>query len=288
MNKELKIAEAIEIAKFLKEKADARSIKNKDIIDAFMEYDYTLNYDTAKNLVSKLISVKNKNLRIPTPQQALWLSRILNVSMEEIYLAKDKYNSPKCTLRQLAYEGDYTQIKMMSKGENGVFDYYIAYDEYDKTLFHYLVEFEKIDIINDMMKDDHSRFEFLTYLKDDLIKLAIKYDNVELFNNLYCWVMPIYIKEYVGKDVYTYPTDLVISERDFIEMLSKKNIINSFLKKQQWTDGYWRNRMHFAQFCNPLRQDITTALQQQAQILSPNLNLLLKYAIKEKIKNCLI
>ena len=42
--------------------------------------------------------------------------------------------------------------------------------------------------------------------------------------------------------------------------------------------------MHFIQFRNLSRQDITTALQQQAQILSPNLNLLLKYAIKEKNK----
>lgn len=78
---------------------------------------------------------------------------------------------------------------------------------------------------------------------------------------------------------------MVLSEDEFKSLLLKPNITKSLLEQQNWNSDYWFYKMGSpCAIPNNKKVNIIQELKKRTQIISPNVTLLLEYAVKEKNK----
>lgn len=217
----IKIKDSTEIGNFIKERLEQLNMRRSDLAEelAKAKGEELYSKDQLRDLVYKWINGK----RTPGIDYIYYLSKILKVSIEEILVAGntcEKYESRPFTLYAVAKSNNCEQLDEIMKTQTPDGSIVgINYDEYDKTILDYVVEFENIEMIKYMIKKEYLKFNsygshitttiniggqcsFLE-MTNKIIMLAIKYDDVELFSAIVTRETPLWrTKPLVDNDIY--------------------------------------------------------------------------------------
>lgn len=244
----IKIKNSIEIGNFIKERLEQLSMRRSDLAEELAKAKGADNYtkDQLRDLVYKWINGK----RTPGIDYIYYLSKILKVSIEEMLVAGDiceKYECRPFTLYAIAKSNNFDQLDEVMSMHNP--DGSIVgknYDEYDKTILDYVVEFENIEMIKYMIKKEYLQFQPFgshittminlggqcSYLEmtNKIMMLAIKYDDVELFSAIVTRETPLWRTEsLVDNDIYVkteYQEGFELNASILESILCKKEIFN--------------------------------------------------------------
>lgn len=190
----------IQVGKYLKELIDARGYSQSDLAEKMVEY---ANQDKASDEYKKdnfkdSISKWLRGVSYPGIDKIYYLSKVLKVSIENILSAgevDEKYqNQNRVTLYSVANTQDDTLIKKFFDQSPEILK---NYDEFDKNLFDYVVEFENYKVLKELIDRDiiHPFFPSIRYfsyvaLSNDtyynkILKILAKNDDVERFIKVY-------------------------------------------------------------------------------------------------------
>lgn len=199
-----KIKEAVEVGEYIKEKINKLGLTQSDLANKMSDLMSGYTKDQLKDNISKWI---NQN-RYPGTQFIYFLAQALEVSMEEIMVAGEvtnKYEDRPVTLYSAGKSKDIILIDKLMKNEEMM----INYDEYDKTLLDYLIEFKNIEVIRYLVGEGYIEFDInyhsmttqfriypgrMDHLKE-LIMLFIENDDVILFKKAFSRMSGILINE---------------------------------------------------------------------------------------------
>ncbi|MBR2467486.1 MAG: helix-turn-helix transcriptional regulator [Clostridia bacterium] len=197
-----------EIGVFIKSRMNLLGLKAIQVAEELANAKGRDNYN--KNQLRDLVYKWINGERTPGIDYVYYLSKILKVSIEELLVAGEvceKYENRPYTLYAVAKSGNIEQLeKIMNTytpdgtcvGEN--------YDEYDKTILDYIIEFENVDLLHYLIDNNYMHFDFnqvITTIRiggqcsfadmyEKLVRLAIKYDDLKLFKKLLCRIVPIF------------------------------------------------------------------------------------------------
>ena len=157
----IKIKNSTEIGNFIKERLEQLNMKRSDLAEELAKAKgqdvYTK--DQLRDLVYKWVNGQ----RTPGIDYIYYLSKILEVSIEEMLVAGEvceKYESRPFTLYAIAKSNNFEQLDEVMKTptlDGSIVG--INYDEYDKTILDYAVEFENIEMIKYMIKKEYLQFQ---------------------------------------------------------------------------------------------------------------------------------
>lgn len=247
----VKMKDSVEIGQFIRNKIKERNMKPIELAEKLAnEKDgkyYTKN--DLRDLVYKWLNGK----RTPGIEYVYYLSKILEVSIEELLVAGEvceKYENRPFTLYAIAKSGNKEQLDEVMN--NATPDGTIIgrnYDEYDKTILDYAVEFENIELINYMVEKGYLWFcDNASYINTKIriggqctypemaikiLELAIKFDNVELFSKIIRQETPLWRKVSDKNDIYCkseYHIGFDLDNQILIKILQTKNIFNYICK----------------------------------------------------------
>ena len=145
----IKIKDSIEIGHFIKERLEQLGMKRSDLAEELAKAKGSNNYtkEQLRDLVYKWINGK----RTPGIDYIYYLSKILKVSIEEILVAGEiceKYENRPYTLYAIAKSNNFEQLDEIMRAQTPDGSIVgINYDEYDKTILDYVVEFENVEMI---------------------------------------------------------------------------------------------------------------------------------------------
>lgn len=176
-----------ELAEKLCDFANAHSVGN------------TYKKENFKDSISKWTNSNKSNRYLPNGESLYFLSRVLNVSMEEIYSCGEvnsKYDDRRITLYALAQTKD---LSLMEKALEQGYDYLWNCDEFDMNLLDYLLKFKNIKVIEFLCDkgfiEYDSFFGFKTnFLSSsinqkqnykELLMIIIENDNLKLFKKFF-------------------------------------------------------------------------------------------------------
>lgn len=191
----------------------------------------------------------------------IW-QQVFNVSIENILMAgsqRDNFDDRLFSLYAVAKSGDKKRLDQLMNLEN---EYGTKigenYDEFDKTILDYLIEFKRVDLIKYMFEKGYIsmwetqtntaiRVGNLTGMEDKFnafVDLAIEYDDVELFQYLIKPTRPILQKkedcELEAFQETQFRRDGYVFSKQMIEKLLKtENILNSYLRSFTLTKEEW-------------------------------------------------
>ena len=245
----IEIKSSSEIGNFIKERLEQLNMKSSNLAEELAKAkgkNYTK--DNLRDLVYKWVNGQ----RTPGIDYIYYLSKILKVSIEEMLVAGEvceRYESRPFTLYAIAKSNNFEQLDEIMKtptSDGSIVG--INYDEYDKTILDYAVEFENIEMIKYMIEKEYLQFQTYgshitttiriggqcSYLEmtNKIIMLAIKYDDVELFSSIIARETPIWRTEpLVDGDIYVkteYQDGFELS-LDAIDSILCKDKIYSYL-----------------------------------------------------------
>ena len=203
----------------------AMTIKDKNEVGAYI--DFLLNERQWKqaDLSKKLTEIEGRPVsrdnvckwiageRYPGIDHIYYLAQVFNVSIENILMAgsqRENFDDRPFSLYAVAKSGDKERLEQLMHTEN---DYGSIigenYDEFDKTILDYLIEFKQVELIKYMFQKGYLsiwgtqmstaiRVGNLTGMEDKFnafVDLAIEYDDVELFQYLIKPTRPILQKK---------------------------------------------------------------------------------------------
>ena len=203
----------------------AMTIKDKNEVGVYI--DFLLNERQWKqaDLSKKLTEIEGRPVsrdnvskwiageRYPGIDHIYYLAQVFNVSIENILMAgsqRDNFDDRLFSLYAVAKSGDKKRLDQLMNLEN---EYGTKigenYDEFDKTILDYLIEFKRVDLIKYMFEKGYMfmwetqtntaiRVGNLTGMEDKFnafVDLAIEYDDVELFQYLIKPTRPILQKK---------------------------------------------------------------------------------------------
>ena len=234
-----------QIGDFIKEKLARLNMKPIDLAEALAEAKGDYTKSQLRDLVYKWINGRRK----PGTDYIYYLSKILKVSIEEILVAGEvceKYENRPYTLYSIAKSGDFERLNeiMQVKTPDGTV-VGANYDEYDKTIIDYAIEFENIDLINYMVDKKYIEFiDFGPHLYSwirignvwspeemvlKMLRLAVKYDDVKLFSRIVTRETPLWRIDSFEGDIYKRERSregLTIENADIIDILNTKKIFD--------------------------------------------------------------
>lgn len=200
--------------------------------------------------------------RYPGIDHIYYLAQVFNVSIENILMAgsqRDNFDDRLFSLYAVAKSGDKKRLDQLMNLENE-YETKIGenYDEFDKTILDYLIEFKRVDLIKYMFEKGYIsmwetqtntaiRVGNLTGMEDKFnafVDLAIEYDDVELFQYLIKPTRPILQKkedcELEAFQETQFRRDGYVFSKQMIEKLLKtENILNSYLRSFTLTKEEW-------------------------------------------------
>lgn len=252
----------------------AMTIKDKNEVGVYI--DFLLNERQWKqaDLSKKLTEIEGRPVsrdnvskwiageRYPGIDHIYYLAQVFNVSIENILMAgsqRDNFDDRLFSLYAVAKSGDKKRLDQLMNMEN---DYGTKigenYDEFDKTILDYLIEFKQVELIKYMFERGYLsiwgtqmstaiRVGSLTEMEDKFnafVDLAIEYDDVELFQYLIKPTRPILQKkedcELEAFQETQFRRDGYIFSKQMIEKLLKtENILNSYLRSFTLTKEEW-------------------------------------------------
>jgi transcriptional regulator with XRE-family HTH domain len=191
-----------------------------------------------------------------------YLAQVFGVTMEYILMAGseyEKFDDRPFSLYAVAKSGDKERLEQLMHTENdygGIIGE--NYDEFDKTILDYLIEFKQVELIKYMFEKGYLsiwgtqmstaiRVGNLTGMEDKFnafVDLAIEYDDVELFQYLIKPTRPILQKkedcELEAFQETQFRRDGYVFSKQMIEKLLKtENILNSYLRSFTLTKEEW-------------------------------------------------
>lgn len=200
--------------------------------------------------------------RYPGIDHIYYLAQVFNVSIENILMAgsqRDNFDDRLFSLYAVAKSGDKKRLDQLMNLENG-YGTKIGenYDEFDKTILDYLIEFKRVDLIKYMFEKGYIsmwetqtntaiRVGNLTGMEDTFnafVDLAIEYDDVELFQYLIKPTRPILQKKEdceleVFQETQFRRDGYVFSKQMIEKLLKTENILNSYLRSFTLTKEEW-------------------------------------------------
>lgn len=200
--------------------------------------------------------------RYPGIDHIYYLAQVFNVSIENILMAgsqRDNFDDRLFSLYAVAKSGDKKRLDQLMNLEN---EYGTKigenYDEFDKTILDYLIEFKRVDLIKYMFEKGYIsmwetqtntaiRVGNLTGMEDTFnafVDLAIEYDDVELFQYLIKPTRPILQKKEdceleVFQETQFRRDGYVFSKQMIEKLLKTENILNSYLRSFTLTKEEW-------------------------------------------------
>ena len=252
----------------------AMTIKDKNEVGGYI--DFLLNERQWKqaDLSKKLTEIEGRPVsrdnvskwiageRYPGIDHIYYLAQVFDVSIENILMAgsqRDNFDDRLFSLYAVAKSGDINRLDQLMNMEN---EYGTKigenYDEFDKTILDYLVEFKQVELIKYMFQKGYLsiwgtqmstaiRVGNLTGMEDkfnEFVDLALEYDDVELFQYLIKPTRPILQKkedcELEAFQETQFRRDGYIFSKQMIEKLLKtENILNSYLGSFTLTKEEW-------------------------------------------------
>ncbi len=277
------------ISKKLKEKEMSQSDLASEIANIMGD---GFEKNTIKDNISKWI----RGERYPGTEYLYYLAQSLKVSIEEILVAGevcDKYDTRPLTLYTVGKSGSGEQLeKLMASKENNL-PIGTNYDEYNKTVLDYALEFENINLIHYILEKKYLSFQngmIKTSFRVDysrevqyfeqFLTLALKYDDREIFKYVMNRICKINLKN--DTECFSSNGGITITKEIIYDILNSKNILDylstPFIPSTEEFDSLnadiiYRNRKGEEE----LRvRDIET--------ISPAFNLLLFIANSEKME----
>ena len=252
----------------------AMTIKDKNEVGAYI--DFLLNERQWKqaDLSKKLTEIEGRPVsrdnvckwiageRYPGIDHIYYLAQVFNVSIENILMAgsqRENFDDRPFSLYAVAKSGDKERLEQLMHTEN---DYGSIigenYDEFDKTILDYLIEFKQVELIKYMFQKGYLsiwgtqmstaiRVGNLTGMEDkfnEFVDLALEYDDVELFQYLIKPTRPILQKkedcELEAFQETQFRRDGYVFSKQMIEKLLKtENILNSYVRSFTLTKEEW-------------------------------------------------
>lgn len=284
-----------EIGKFIKERINHLNLKQSDLAAriAILKGD-GYSKDAIKDNVSKWI----RGERYPGTEYIYYLSQVLELSAEEILVAGDvcdKYDNRPFSLYAVARSGNINAMEELMKtytsdgscvGTN--------YDEYDKTILDYIIEFERIDLLKFLINKGYLSF-FETQINTviriggqcsyeemfkKIISLAIKYDELDVFRQAIKRTKPIFIDEGDNKtkaSTVMSRSGYIFSKREIEQILDSKQILEYLIQPFVATEEEWKELNPGIIYIRPGTRENLNELK-MIELLSLSFNTLLSQA----------
>ena len=285
-----------EIGKFIKERIEYLNLKQSDLaarIAILKGAGYSK--DAIKDNVSKWI----RGERYPGTEYIYYLSQVLELSVEEILVAGDvcdKYDNRPFSLYAVARSGDINAMEELMNtytpdgscvGTN--------YDEYDKTILDYIIEFERIDLLKFLINKGYLSFfdtQINTVIRiggqcsyeemfKKIISLAIKYDEVDVFKHAIKRTKPIIVEGNNEISTATYRTGYLFSKKEVEQILDSKLILEYLARPFVASEDEWRELNPGIIYIKPGTREELNEIK-GIETLSLSFNLLLDLAKREE------
>ena len=252
----------------------AMTIKDKNEVGVYINFLLNERQWKQADLSKKLTEIEGRPVsrdnvskwiageRYPGIDHIYYLAQVFNVSIENILMAgsqRDNFDDRLFSLYAVAKSGDKKRLDQLMNLEN---EYGTKigenYDEFDKTILDYLIEFNRVDLIKYMFEKGYIsmwetqmntaiRVGNLTGMEDKFnafVDLAIEYDDVELFQYLIKPTRPILQKKEdceleVFQETQFRRDGYVFSKQMIEKLLKTENILNSYLRSFTLTKEEW-------------------------------------------------
>ena len=252
----------------------AMTIKDKNEVGGYINFLLNERQWKQADLSKKLTEIEGRPVsrdnvskwiageRYPGIDHIYYLAQVFNVSIENILMAgsqRDNFDDRLFSLYAVAKSGDKKRLDQLMNLEN---EYGTKigenYDEFDKTILDYLIEFKRVDLIKYMFEKGYIsmwetqmntaiRVGNLTGMEDKFnafVDLAIEYDDVELFQYLIKPTRPILQKKEdceleVFQETQFRRDGYVFSKQMIEKLLKTENILNSYLRSFTLTKEEW-------------------------------------------------
>lgn len=294
---EIRVKNKEEMGKYLSLKIKERQMSQSDLAEkiAIMKGD-----KYKKNLIKDNVSKWIRGQRYPGTENIYYLSKALEVNVEEILVAGEgykKYITRPFTLYAVAKSGNKSVLdKLMNESSDGYVLIGTSYDEYDNTLLDYLLEFENLELIHYILEKGYLRFYFEDINRNNcfsiydaekyfekFLNLSIKYDDDIVFRYLIKRIFSIYIKDPEKKNSKISPSRLYglpLKKATLIKILKTHKILHYLISPFTLSkeENYLLNERWFYQ--NIGEKDILPII---IETLSASFNLLLNLAIVENL-----
>ena len=251
----MKIKEQKEIGKYIDTLLNEKGWNQSDLSKTLSKME---GINVSRDLISKWV----RGERCPGIDHIYYLAQAFNVSIENILMSgsqRDNFDDRPFSLYAVAKSGDKERLEQLMHTDNG-YGSIIGenYDEFDKTILDYLIEFKQVELIKYMFEKGYMsmwgtqtntaiRVGNLTGMEDKFnafVDLAIEYDDVELFQYLIKQTRPILQKkedcELEAFQETQFRRDGYVFSKQMIEKLLKtENILNSYLHSFTLTKEEW-------------------------------------------------
>ena len=256
--------------------------------------------NVSRDLVSKWV----RGERCPGIDHIYYLAQAFNVSIENILMAgsqRENFDDRPFSLYAVAKSGDIERLEQLLNKDNEGRCIAENYDEFDKTILDYLIEFNQVGLIKYMFKEGYLsvwstqtntavRLGNLTQTEDkfnQFIELAIEKDDVELYNYLISRTRPILQKEEECVfDVFQanqYRRDGYVFGQIMLDrLLEAKNILNSYMCSFSLTESEWKEwNSGILYFKNNRSRELCSELEKVPSICA-SFNLIMNYLLLKK------
>lgn len=247
----MKIKSKKEVGEYIKQQLSIQNLRQAQLADRMLELipeddeDEFSDANTRKRRLTDNISKWIRGDMYPGSKYLFYLSQVLKVTIENILTAgesNEKYDD-RVTLYSMAKCKDIYLIDKFMEQDEEVF---INYDEFDKTLIDYVIEFKNIELIkyffdkeiisfNDYMLI--SPFRVMIHTNDkryyDILKIIIENDEVEYFSKM------INRSAIVNRPNVEYPIKFDLNDEVLESVLKSKKILEFLLTPYVPNDQEW-------------------------------------------------
>lgn len=248
-----------EIGKFIKERINYLNLSQSDLARKIANMKGEGYSQVAiKDNVSKWI----RGERYPGTEYIYYLSQVLEISVEEILVAGevcDKYDDRPFSLYAVAKSGNVDQLeKLMNTYTPSETCVGSNYDEYDKTILDYIIEFERLDLLKYLVDKGCLTF-YDTQVSTSIyiggqcsseemfkkiVSLAVKYDDLEVLKKTLKRTRPIFITENSSDESHfsasEYRKGYVLSKQVIENILDAKQILEYLIEPFVPSEEEWR------------------------------------------------
>ena len=289
-----------EIGVYIKDRLKQIGLSQSDLAGKIAELKGD-GYD--KNSLKDNVSKWIRGARYPGTEYIYYLAQVLKVSIEEILVAGevcDKYDDRPFTLYAIAKSGnrDAVDTVMTMQDEYGSC-VGTNYDEYDKTLLDYIIQFENLDLLHYLIEKEYVSFfenQIMTTIRlgntysdvfRQIVSLAIKYDDIFVFQKAIKRSIPILLSKDEGFDEKLfikneYRAGYIIAYTDLLKISHTDKIFQYLTTPFIPTPEEWRQLNAGIIYTRRGTRDEQTEVR-ELETISASFNLLLNLSIVEKL-----
>lgn len=289
-----------EIGVYIKDRLKQIGLSQSDLAGKIAELKGD-GYD--KNSLKDNVSKWIRGARYPGTEYIYYLAQVLKVSVEEILVAGevcDKYDTRPFTLYAIAKSGnrDAVDTVMAMQDEYGSC-VGTNYDEYDKTLLDYIIQFENLDLLHYLIEKEYVSFfenQIMTTIRlgntysdvfRQIVSLAIKYDDIFIFQKAIKRSLPILLSKDEGFDEKLfikneYRAGYVIAYSDLLKILHTNKIFQYLTTPFIPTSEEWQQLNAGIIYARRGAREEQPVIR-EIETISASFNLLLNLSIAENL-----